>query len=74
VQRCLVRKSFRWMTGLPLTDRDVDVGRREDLSADQRRARACVQQDLTSLFANANQDPRALLLELATERLMWLRR
>ncbi|HJL39796.1 MAG TPA: DUF1592 domain-containing protein [Myxococcales bacterium LLY-WYZ-16_1] len=74
LDRCLVRKTFRWATGLPLTERDVDRSQREDLSPERRRAFACMQSELLDSFQRAGEDPRALIIDIALHEISALRR
>ncbi|MEM6863205.1 MAG: DUF1592 domain-containing protein [Myxococcota bacterium] len=74
LDRCLIRKAFRWATGLPLVERDVDAGQREELSTEQRRAYTCLQSELLQAFEGANEDPRMLLIELALGSVLPFRR
>ncbi|MEO1335565.1 MAG: DUF1592 domain-containing protein, partial [Myxococcota bacterium] len=73
VQKCLVRRSFRFLTGSTFFDRDLDVGNRESISEAQMNANRCSAARMTAAF-EANQSPRAMFIELAMESLMRLRR
>ena len=74
VKNCLIRRSFRYLTGLPLTDDDADTGARESLGPEERNSRLCLQESLRGVMERAGDSPRAVFVELATERLVQLRR
>lgn len=74
VKACLVRKSFRFLTGLPSSDRDLDTANQETLTQEQRAAYACIASRMTDTLINAGEDPRSMFIELATEALVRLRR
>lgn len=71
---CLIRKSFRWVTGLPSSDRDLDTGNQEQLTEAQRLAYACVAQRMDAALATHQDSPRAMVIELALEGLARFRR
>ncbi|MEM7676638.1 MAG: DUF1592 domain-containing protein, partial [Myxococcota bacterium] len=73
VQKCLVRRSFRFLTGSTFFDRDLDAGNREAISEAQMTAYRCSASRMTAAFEE-NQNPRAMFIELAMESLMRLRR
>ncbi len=74
VKSCLVRRGFRYATGLAFTDRDLDAANRESLSEEQREAYACIASRMTEALEAANDSPRAMFIALATESLLRLRR
>lgn len=74
VKACLVRRGFRFATGLAFTDRDLDAANRESLSEEQRAAYACAAARMQDAFEAANESPRAMFIELATESMLRLRR
>ncbi|MBX2812124.1 MAG: DUF1592 domain-containing protein [Myxococcales bacterium] len=71
---CLVRRSFRFLTGWAYEERDLDAEARESIPADRREAYSCVASEAMSTFANANHSPRVLFRELATSPLMLFRK
>lgn len=73
VRKCLVRRGFRYVTGLTFFDRDVDTGRRETLTDEQRRAYSCTASRMMTAL-EANQSPRDMFVALATDSLLRLRR
>ena len=74
VAACLVRRSFRFLTGLTFVDRDLDLAQRESLTAEQRRTYRCVASRMREAFDRNNDSPRALFAQLATDSLLLLRR
>ena len=74
VQTCLVRKGFRYLTGLAYLDRDLDTANQESLSEEQRTTYGCVASRLTEVLSESGESPRAMFIELATENLLRLRR
>ncbi len=73
VKTCLVRRSFRFLTGLAFYDRDVDLANRETLTDEQRDAYNCSASRMMAALER-NQSPRDMFIELATESLLRLRR
>ena len=73
VKRCLVRRGFRFLTGLTFFERDVDIGNRETLTDEQRRAYSCSASRMTAALAQGD-NPRAMFIQLATDSLVRLRR
>ena len=74
VKSCLVRRGFRFATGLTFADRDLDTARQEDLTAEQRLAYGCVASQMRQAFESNGESPRAMFIELATQSLLRLRR
>ena len=74
VKTCLIRKSFRFLTGLPFSDRDLDTASRETLSDEQRTAYSCVASRMADALNTSGDSPRTMFIELATETLLRLRR
>ncbi len=74
VQDCLVRRGFRYVTGLTFTDRDLDTGNREMLTDAQRSAYGCAAERMKSVLQSSGESPRAMFITLATESLVRLRR
>lgn len=73
VKACLVRKGFRYVTGLAAQDRDLEIADQEVLSEEQRHDFGCVASRMSDVLANSD-SPRAMFIALATESLMRLRR
>ncbi len=74
VKTCLIRRSFRFLTGLTYADRDLDTARQEDLTMENRLAYGCIASELEQRFEASGESPRAIFVELATESLLRLRR
>ena len=74
VKSCLIRRGFRYATGLAFLDRDLDVARREEISEEQRRMYGCAASRMTDALVDGGESPRAMFVELATESLVRLRR
>ena len=74
VKSCLVRRGFRFATGLTFNDRDLDTANQESLTEEQRNAYACIASRMNDALVDANESPRAMFVELATESLVRLRR
>ena len=74
VKACLVRRGFRYITGLPLLDRDLDTAVQEQITEAQRLAYGCIASRMTEALTQNGESPRAMFIELATESLMRLRR
>lgn len=74
VKLCLVRRGFRFATGLTFNDRDLDVAGQERLSDAQREAFGCVARRMQDAFLAAGESPRAMFIALATEGMLRLRR
>ena len=73
VKKCLVRRGFRFFTGLTFFDRDVDTGNQETLTEEQRRAYSCTASKMTAAL-ETRQSPRDMVIALAMESLLRLRR
>lgn len=73
VKTCLARKSFRFLSGQPPSDRDLDPDHAEVLDAERRSAYACAMAEALEAFENAGDSPRELFLHLTTDSLLWLR-
>ncbi|MBK6686486.1 MAG: DUF1592 domain-containing protein [Deltaproteobacteria bacterium] len=74
VQACLIRKGFRYVTGLTFLDRDLDTGNQETLSEQQRHTYGCVASRMKEQLLSHGESPRAMFIALATENLLRLRR
>lgn len=74
VRRCLARKTFRYLTGLTYHERDLDTGRQERLTEAQRQQYACVAERMQDAFEAGGESARQMLITLATESLVRLRR
>ncbi|MEO1481847.1 MAG: DUF1592 domain-containing protein [Myxococcota bacterium] len=74
VRSCFIRKSFRFITGLPLSERDLDTGAQEAFTESQRTAFACTEAELLAALGDNGDDPRAVVIELATSDLLRFRR
>lgn len=73
-QGCLIRKGFRYATGLTFLDRDLDTGNQETLTEQQRHTYGCVASRMKEQLLSHGESPRAMFIALATESLMRLRR
>lgn len=73
-QACLIRKGFRYVTGLTFLDRDLDTGNQETLTEQQRHTYGCVASRMKEQLLSHGESPRAMFIALATEDLMRLRR
>ncbi len=74
VKSCLVRRGFRFATGMTFNDRDLDTANQESLTEEQRNAYACIASRMKDALVDTNESPRAMFVELATESLVRLRR
>lgn len=74
VKACLVRRSFRFATGLTFHERDLDTSNQESLTETQRQAYGCVALKMRDVLKDSGDNPRAMLVELATQSLVRLRR
>ncbi|MEM6533184.1 MAG: DUF1592 domain-containing protein [Myxococcota bacterium] len=70
VRSCFIRKSFRFITGFPLTERDVDTGAQEPFTEEQRTGFACTEVELRETLRDSGDDPRAVVVKLATNNLV----
>jgi len=74
VQACLVRRGFRFATGLTFNDRDLDAASQEALTEAQRQAYGCIAARMKDTLQTTNESPRAMFIQLATESMLRLRR
>lgn len=74
VQSCLVQRSFRFLTGLPISDRELDTSVREELREKQRLDHACTEAELNAVLADTGESPRDIFVQLALSDLMRFRR
>jgi len=74
VKACLVRRSFRFATGLTFHERDLDTSNQETLTEAQRRTYQCVASRMRDVLRDSGDNPRTMLVELATQSLVRLRR
>ncbi|MEM6731592.1 MAG: DUF1588 domain-containing protein, partial [Myxococcota bacterium] len=74
VRSCFIRRSFRYLTGLPISDRDLDTSVQETFSEQQRLDFACTEAQMRDVFTQSGEDPRAMFIELAVSDLLRFRR
>jgi cytochrome c553 len=74
VKSCLVRRTFRFATGLAFHEQDLDTAIQEDLTEEQRQAWGCVASRMMDAFEQGGESPRRAFIELATNSLLRVRR
>ena len=74
IKSCLVRRGFRYLTGLTFNDRDLDTGSQELLTPEQRETYSCVAARMRDTLVANDESPRSMFIELAMESLLRLRR
>ncbi|MEL6545940.1 MAG: DUF1592 domain-containing protein [Myxococcota bacterium] len=74
VRSCFVRRSFRFLTGLPVSERDLDTSAAEELRDAQQVSFACEQAELMNALGNSGESPREVFQTLAVNSLVRLRR
>ncbi|PUA26316.1 MAG: hypothetical protein B0W54_24020 [Cellvibrio sp. 79] len=61
INACLINKSYRFATGHALSNKFYAEGQEPQLSRTQEASLACVNDNLTTTLAGANNNPRALM-------------
>jgi len=74
IQKCLVKKGFRFITGLPVSHHDYDKAEPVTLTEDQEEDHACAISQMTSAFKGSNESPRAMFKQLGSLELLRFRK
>lgn len=75
VEACLIEKGFRFVAGLPITDKGVDsVASEPKLTEEQKVDYACAADDAKAAYAASGHNARAVLTELVMQDLLRYRK
>lgn len=75
VEECLVEKSFRFVAGLPITDKGVDkVAQEPYLTGEQKASYACAAEDAKAAYESTGRSARAVITELVMQDLLRYRK
>ncbi len=74
VRNCLVRKGFRFVTGMPASHHDYDLEVQERLSEDQEADFACATSKMKAALKNSNESPREMFKQLGSLELLRFRK
>lgn len=74
IHACLVRKGFRFVTGLPSISEDLDSSVQESLNQDQQEDYACAAAKMSQALMSNNESPHAMFSELGKLELIRFRK
>lgn len=74
IQSCLVRKGFRFVTGLPSSPEDVDKNVKETLTPEQQQDYACASAKMKDALMQNGESPKAMFGELGKLELIRFRK
>ena len=75
VEECLIEKGFRFVAGLPITDKGVDsVASEPKLTSEQKVDYACAADDAKAAYASSGRSARAVITELVMQDLLRYRK
>ncbi|MDZ7924301.1 MAG: DUF1592 domain-containing protein [Marinagarivorans sp.] len=74
VKSCLIKKGFRFVTGLPTSKDDFDLNQTESLSNKQIEDYACAANIMKAALDKTNESPRAMFEQLGTLELIRFRK
>lgn len=74
IKSCLIRKGFRFVTGLPASQDDFDLNQPESLSDKQAEDYACAANTMQAALDDSNESPRAMFERLGTLELLRFRK
>lgn len=75
VEECLIEKGFRFVAGLPITDKGVDkVAAEPKLTSEQKIDYACAADDAKATYASSGRSARAVITELVMQDLLRYRK
>jgi len=74
IHNCLVRKGFRFITGLPASHEDFDAAEPESLTRDEEEDYACATDTMKSALMSSNESPREMFKQLGSSELIRFRK
>lgn len=74
IEACLIEKSFRFVTGMPLHDKAVDDTQEVALTTEQESDFACVADQAKATYAASNHSVRSVITEMVMQDLMRFRK